>query len=182
LQLLGVGWSAKNQAWAFPMKDAHNKVVGIRLRLAGGRKISVRGGKEGLFMPQGLVDVTCSALLICEGPTDTAVLNDLGFNAIGRPSCNGGTKHIVNLVSKWRPPLVIIVSDNDAPGQRGAESLASVLLACAASVIIISPPPGMKDAREWSRCGGTPADVQAVIDAAPIRKLSIRVQGRHHGR
>ena len=43
------------------------------------------------------------------------------------------------------------------------------------AVRIISPPVGVKDAREWKRRGATAADVQAAIDAAPVRKLAVSV-------
>ena len=88
LERLGVGWSAKHDAWTFPMTDAQGDVLGIRLRLRNGRKLSVRGSKEGLFLPAGLEGG--QQLLVAEGPTDTAALLDLGFAAVGRPSCTGG--------------------------------------------------------------------------------------------
>ena len=100
LRRLGVGWSAKHRAWAFPMSNAAGDVLGIRLRLPGGKKLSVKGGKEGLVhsrrgplrLPSGRL-----LLLIAEGPTDTAALLDLGFSAVGRPSCTGGVKLLVEL-------------------------------------------------------------------------------------
>ena len=167
------------------MTDAAGDVLGIRLRLPGGRKLSIKGGKEGLFLPEG-IDAD-GPLLVCEGPTDTAALLDLGFSAVGRPIVRGGVKLLVELVRKYRPEGVAIVADADAPGQRGAESLAAVLLAYSVSVRIIMPPVGVKDAREWKRSGATAADVQAAIDAAPVRKLTVSTRirgkaGRHHGR
>ncbi len=53
LQRLGVGWSVEHRAWTFPMVDADGTVLGIRLRLRSGKKLSVRGRKEGLFVPDG---------------------------------------------------------------------------------------------------------------------------------
>ncbi|MCG2685075.1 MAG: hypothetical protein L6306_15850, partial [Planctomycetales bacterium] len=71
LTRLGVGWASKHGAWTFPMYNADGKTLGIRLRLPGGRKLAVKGGKEGLFIPDAL-NVTGNRLLIAEGPTDTA--------------------------------------------------------------------------------------------------------------
>jgi DNA primase len=178
LRRLSVGWSPKHRAWSFPMSNAAGDVLGIRLRLPGGRKLSVKGGKEGLFLPEG-IDAG-GPLLVCEGPTDTAALLDLGFNVVGRPSCTGGVKLLVELVRKHRPEGVVIVADADAPGQRGAERLAAVLLAYSASVRIIAPPAPIKDARAWRQGGAMAADVQAAIDAAPVRRLtvSIRIRGK----
>jgi hypothetical protein len=78
------------------MMDVAGRVQGIRLRFSNGRKLAVRGGREGLFVPSGLA--ATNQLLICEGPTDTAALLDLGFAAVGRPSCAGGTRLLVELL------------------------------------------------------------------------------------
>jgi hypothetical protein len=150
--------------------------------LPGGNKLAVRGGKEGLFLPEGID--SHGLLLIAEGPTDAAGLLDLGFSAVGRPSCSGGVKLLVELVRTLKPSGVAIVADADAPGQRGAKTLAAVLAAYSQSVRIVMPPSGIKDAREWKRRGATAADVQAAIDAAPVRKLAVsttirRKAGRH---
>jgi phage/plasmid primase-like uncharacterized protein len=174
LTRLGIGWSSHHTAWTFPMSDAHGNVVGIRLRLPDGRKLSVRGGREGLFIPAAL-DYS-GRLLIAEGPTDTAALLDLGFCAVGRPSCTGGVKLLRELVRKLAVPEAVIVADGDASGQRGAESLAAVLVAYCPAVRIIAPPPGVKDARAWKQRGATAADVQAAIDAAAVRNLAIKIR------
>jgi hypothetical protein len=169
---LGIGWAEENNAWAFPMKRGQ-QIVGIRLRSWTGGKWAVTGGREGLFIPNGLT--FSEMLLIAEGPTDTAALLDMGFEAVGRPSCSGGAKLLVDLVRSRRVRNVVIVSDVDphGAGQRGAESLAIALAPYCSSVRVISPPQGSKDAREWKRAGGTREDVQRVIDATPARKLSI---------
>lgn len=173
LRRLRVGWSRSRRGWAFPMSDADGRILGIRLRLAGGRKLSVKGGREGLFIPDGL-DVD-GRLLVCEGPTDAAALLDLGLCAVGRPSCTGGVRLLIELVKQRRPAETIIVADGDAPGQRGAGNLAAVLVAYCPAVRIITPPAGIKDAREWKRRGATAADLAAAIDVAPVRRLAIVV-------
>jgi hypothetical protein len=66
------------------------------------------------------------------------------------------------------------VADSDAPGQRGAQNLAVVLAAYSRAVRVIVPPAGTKDARQWRQRGATVAEVQAVIDAAPVRRLVVR--------
>jgi hypothetical protein len=156
-------------------------VLGVRLRLSGGRKLSVKGGKEGLFVPGPHPNPLpkgegTGLLLIAEGPTDTAALLDLGFSAVGRPSCTGGVALLVKLVQHHRPEAVVIVADADAAGIGGAESLAAKLTAYCPMVRVVTPPAGVKDAREWKRRGATAADVQATIDAAPVRKLSVSVR------
>jgi hypothetical protein len=96
---LKIGWSAHHRAWSFPMTDAAGAVLGIRLRRANGFKFAVQGGHEGLFIPATIRNTDNGTLFICEGPTDTAAFLDMGFNpVIGRPSCNGGVKLLVDLV------------------------------------------------------------------------------------
>jgi len=178
LRRLAVGWSAEHRAWTFPMRNAAGDVVGIRLRLPRGRKLSVKGGREGLFIPDGLHPG--GRLLICEGPTDTAAMLDFGFEAVGRPSCTGGVKHLCELVRRLDVHDVVIVADQDAPGQRGANRLASTLVAYVAVVRVITPPGDVKDARAWKRAGATAADVLAAIDATKPRRLHVttKIMGR----
>jgi phage/plasmid primase-like uncharacterized protein len=175
LTRLGMGWSVKHRAWTFPMQDVDGHVLGIRLRRPDGTKLAVKGGHEGLFIP-GVLDG--GRLLIAEGATDTGALLDLGFSAVGRPSCVGGTKLLVNLVQHFAVLDVVIVADGDEPGQRGATSLASALTASGPAVRIITPPPGIKDARAWKRSGATTADVLAAINAAPAWRLAVRTERR----
>lgn len=174
LARLRLGWTGRS--WSFPMRDAGGHVRGIRLRFPDGTKLSVRGGREGLFIPIALTDN--DPLLICEGPTDCAALLDLGFDAVGRPSCTGGTGLIVALVRARKPASVVVVADADAPGQRGAAALASVLAAHCRDVRVITPV-AAKDAREWARRGGTRRDVLDAIGAVePVRPaLRVRAKG-----
>ena len=172
---LGVGWSRKHCAWTFPMRDTSRTVVGIRLRFLSGNKLSIKGGKEGLFIPSGLADT--ETLLVCEGATDAAAVVEIGFTAIGRPSCRGGRQLILEYVKQHKPAQVAIVADGDTVGQCGAESLAASLLAYVA-VRIITPPDGINDARQWKQQGATQDDVQAVIEAAPPKQLKITSQAK----
>jgi hypothetical protein len=158
------------------MTDAAGNVLGIRLRRPNGFKFSVTGGREGLFIPAG-VESGDSLLLVCEGPTDAAALLDMGLaNVVGRPSCTGGIKLLVELVRLRRSPEVVVVADGDEPGRRGADNLASVLVAYTPAVRIIAPPAGIKDARAWLQAGGTWRDVQEAMGAALVRRLVIRTR------
>jgi hypothetical protein len=178
---LGIGWSAERGAWAFPMRDADHRVLSIRLRRDNGFKFAVTGGKEGLFLPTG-TEADSSPLLVCEGPTDAAALLEMGFNAVvGRPSCTGGIKLLVELVKRKRPAEVAIVADGDEPGRLGADNLASVLVAYVSAVRVIAPPAGVKDVRDWLRAGGTWEAVEQAIAAAPARRLTVRAVGVQKG-
>jgi len=50
LRSTGCAWNGR-EAWAFPMRDANRKVVGIRLRNNTGQKWAVTGSHAGLFYP-----------------------------------------------------------------------------------------------------------------------------------
>jgi 5S rRNA maturation endonuclease (ribonuclease M5) len=173
LRLLSVGWSAKHRAWTFPMRDAGLRIVGIRLRREDGSKFCVKGSKEGLFIPDNFGQSTDSTLIICEGATDVAALLDLGFRGvIGRPSCLGGVKLIVELCRGRRFSEVVIFADNDLPGQRGAQKLACELSLYVPKLRIVTPP--AKDVREWKRNGANRADIERAIAEATLISLVIR--------
>lgn len=180
LSRLRVGWSWRHRAFTFPMADAECNYRGVRLRSTSGRKWSVTGGREGLFIasisdgPSAPFDGP-GLLLICEGPTDCAALMDLGFSAIGRPSCSGGVSLILGLLladSSFTPREVAIVADDDLPGQRGAWRLATTLVSYVPIVRVVSPPARVKDARQWKREGATRDDVIRAIEAAPVLSLT----------
>jgi len=128
LRSLNVGWSSAHRAWSFSMKNADGAVVGIRLRLASGRKFCVAGSQNALFIPDGVMEAG-GCLLVCEGATDVAAMLDLGFQGIGRPNCSGGTDPIVQIVKRKNPRRIVIVADGDEAGMNGGERLASALLA-----------------------------------------------------
>lgn len=176
---LGVGWSPTRQAWTFPMKNGIGEVVGIRLRQLNGKKKSMTGSREGVFIPDGL-DAS-KQFMVAEGPTDAAALMDLGFSAIGRPSCSGGTAHVCRLIRNHSCHRVVIAADPDKPGQLGAENLAKMILPFVKSLCVITPPPGFKDFRDWHQKTATPKDLQQLVDAANTRVLSLKKGARTHG-
>jgi hypothetical protein len=172
LNRLGVGWAFDYGAWSFPMTDHAHNVVGIRLRSISGAKFAVSGGREGLFVP---CDFACTDdLFIAEGPTDTAALLDLGFAAVGRPSCKGGVRLLTLLVKSQPPFKITIVADRDEPGQHGAVALASRLALQCQHVRVLTPPDGVKDVREWKIRGATAEELMDAAKAAPVHRLSMQ--------
>jgi hypothetical protein len=171
----GVGRAANYPAWSFPMTNpVTGTVTGIRLRPSFGRKFSVRGGKEALFLPAEPAD---DVLMALEGETDAIAAHSIGFtNAVGRPSCTGGTAHLVALLRRRKPAQVVIVRDNDEPGIRGANALAAVLAPHTRDLRVIAPPTGTKDMREWVRAGATRADVEKHIQTVERRRLNITIK------
>lgn len=175
LKRLRVGWYADWKVTTWPMVDDDDNVVGIRTRnMTTGEKKSVSGGTAGVFVPTGL-SAGSDRLFICEGPTDTAALLSIGFDCIGRPSCNGAVAITTKLVKRLHPTEVVIVADDDTneAGKRGAESLVVALVTICKSVRIIVPPSGINDARDWVRGGATADDVLPVVHAAGVRSLTI---------
>lgn len=175
LKRLRVGWSAQHIATTWPMVDHDDNVVGIRTRdMKTGEKKSVYGGTAGVFVPAGLLP-SVDRLFIAEGPTDTAALLSIGFDCIGRPSCNGAVAITTKLVKKLHPSEVVIVADEDTndAGRKGAESLGVALVTVCARVRIIFPPNGINDARDWVRGGATAENILSVVHAAGVRSLMI---------
>lgn len=148
LHFLGCAWSDANSAYAFPMKDENHQVIGIRLRNLNGDKWSIKGSRAGLFIPE--IDFkVCDQLFINEGPTDCAAALSLECFTIGRPSCLGSEQQINAFVKKYRIKKVIIISDNDSPGFKGAVKLQSSLNV--PSLIWKTP---VKDLRQFVKQGG----------------------------
>lgn len=156
LDRLSVGLAGSGK-WTFPMRDAAGQIIGVRIRGEDGRKWAIPGSRNGLFIPHGLDGE--GELIVCEGPTDTAAMLSLGFEAIGRPSCNSCVEMCAELCSKRQ---VVIVADDDGPGLNGAEKLADALWDRCPSVRVVQPP-YIKDAREWVQGGATRAEVAMVF-------------------
>ena len=163
---LCVGWSTTDLVWYFPMRDAAGDIIGIRERTYWGQKYSVRGSREGLFIP---LDLRYQGpLLICEGPPDTAAALDLGYDAIGRPSCTGGIRLVAEYVRRTRRYDVVVVADCDEAGIRGAEELVTAVSREASTRLVI-PPDEAKDLRQWMLSGDARGELpQAIAAAAPI--------------
>lgn len=165
LKRLWIGWSPRNKAWSFPMRRVNTSVCGIRLRSWKGRKWAVKGSKQGLFIPQHFPHrLEHMRMFVAEGPTDTAALLDLGFFAIGKPSCRGMEKQIVQLAKQTETQQVVIAADHDKPGQEGAFKLAKILRDANISCRILTPPQGIKDIRAWKQLGVTANDILTQVN------------------
>lgn len=169
---VGLKWG--HAAWVFPMTGDDGQVCGLRLRLPG-RKLAVKGSKNGLFVPTDLPDHP-DILFVSEGESDAAALLSIGLDAIGRPSCRGGKKLIARFVRDRRPGRVVVVADADHPGARGAGELADRLRSHCRDVRVVTPPAA--DAREWIRGGARGADVMSAADRARPRRLVVSVDRR----
>jgi 5S rRNA maturation endonuclease (ribonuclease M5) len=163
LERLDVTRAPERAAWAFPMHDDRRQVVGIRLRGSQGQKFALSGSHAGVFLPRGLD--SRSTLLICEGPTDTAAALTLGYQAVGRPSCSGGTNILCDVLQAGRRRDVVILGDSDGPGRNGARQLADRIVGLVRSLKVITAAPH-KDIREWLQAGVGRACVDVRINQA----------------
>ena len=144
LRDMNIGWMPQKSAWTFPMMRAGKRLLGVRLRLEGGKKFSIKGSKNALFIPNSLTD--SGVVLICEGESDTAAALGAGFQAVGRPSCNSGQRLLVDLL---RDRTCVVCIDSDGPGRAGGYQLLRYLDDHVPRVDILEPPPRYKDVRDW---------------------------------
>lgn len=168
LERLEAGW---NGNVTFPMRDGSERIIGIRVRCSKG-KWCVPGSKQGLFWPEGVYSGSDYPLVICEGPTDCAALLTMGFDAIGRPACMGGTGYVIEFL-KSRRRDVIIMADKDPPkqrpdgsvwypGQEGAARLSKAIMPYVKSLKIVKPP-FHKDVRQWHNAGANKEMLLSVV-------------------
>jgi len=169
LRRLGAVWHKEHSAWAFPMRTWTGHVVGIRMRNEAGRKWAIADSQGGMFIPANQSPI--GPLLVCEGPTDTAAVLDLGYAVIGRQSCSAGIEDTLAYIRSIRGRDIVIFANRDSakqrkdgsifyPGQDGAIALARAI----GRPVKIILPPRSKDAREWIRSGATRADVDFLIE------------------
>jgi len=99
-------------AYSFPEWNDQGRIVGLALRSASGRKWFLVGSKRGIICPQGAS--LPGPLLIVEGASDVAACLSAGWEAIGRPSCTGGSGYIAGTILKhYYDREIIVVGEND---------------------------------------------------------------------
>ena len=148
LRALNVGWFAQRESWVFPMLRAGKRLLGVRVRPQAGSKFAIKGSKNALFIPNCLGDT--GPIFICEGESDSAAMIDAGLQVIGRPSCNSGSRLIVELLESFggtRPVVVCI--DSDGPGRSGGYTLARQVADHSPRTLVMEPPYRYKDMRDW---------------------------------
>lgn len=162
---LDAAWSRQHSAWAFPMRDAEMRVIGIRLRSLAGDKWAVTGSTQGLFIPRK-VPLT-NPVVIVEGPTDAAAALSIGLFPIGRASCNSGADLIGHYLNRVKCSRVVIVADNDdkivngrkiRPGIDGALALQEKLRVKSCIWLPVD-----KDLRAFANRGGKKPEVLAHV-------------------
>lgn len=151
-----------NGSWGIPMRNGAGVPVGIRLRTESGKKIAIRGSREGIFIPNTGYSKT---IYMVEGPTDLAAALTLGLWGIGRPTCRGGIAHTQVAINRLGIQRVINIGDNDlpkwenekSPGIEGAKTLAQELQVPVVSMLLPT-----KDLRQFVIDGGTLEVIRAM--------------------
>ena len=140
---------------AFPMfvpcEDCF-KISGFRLRHADGRKVSITGSRDGVFMSHDVPN-RLDTIYVVEGASDTAVGVDMGIFTVGRPNCTGGTDILIELFDRpqYSDNRCVIIADRDSVGQRGATRLYNELKRNGVNVDCILTPKIHDDLRDYRR-------------------------------
>ena len=172
LTQLRVGYSEQHQATTWPMVDSGGRCVGLRLRGHDGDKWSYRGGKAGIFVPDGMTTAP-KRLYVGEGPTDTAAMLSIGLDAIGRASASGNVATVANFVRRLGCDNVVVVADHDSPGRVGAMRLANVLVTVAECVRVITPGRPGDDVRSMVAAGMDAYDINELVGEATPMTLGV---------
>ena len=131
---------------------------------------SIKGVRRVLYrLPEVLVAAAEGrTVYICEGEKDVEAARSLGLvatcNAMGAD--NGtGNKWLPEFGEVFRGASVVVVPDQDEPGERHAEWVIQSLKGVAKTVKVSCPASG-KDLADWIEAGATAADIEAAaVDA-----------------
>jgi hypothetical protein len=132
-----------------------------------------------LYRLPELLSAMPGSAFVCEGEKDCDNIHKLGLTA----TCNAGgaAEHkdpAKPYRGKWHPAwsehlrgrAVVILPDNDAPGEAHANDVARKLSGIAASIKVLKLPdlPPKGDVSDWIASGGTKDALLALADATPI--------------
>ena len=145
--LMDMGVRLSGNSWGVPMYDEFGQMVGIKKRNILGKKWCVRHSRLGIYRSSSFK--ARQAVYICEGESDTAVMINAGYNAIGRASATSCVRIIQNLLANC--PSIIIVPDYDKHGLgfKTACQLAEKF-SCPVDIVMNRE---YKDIREWMNSG-----------------------------
>ena len=154
----------------FPMSNPAGAFIGVRLRTGDGRKLCIKGSKNGLFLaPPNEESPLC---FIVEGGTNLLALLGIGLWGVGRPSCTAGLEMLEGYLADFAGEIVIL-RDNDPPesalySEPGAARLLEALAARGKAVKIATTL--TKDLRDWVRAGAGVEAVMGLVRAARFYK------------
>ena len=160
--------------FTWPMRDDRARVIGVRLREHHGRRFAIEGSRNGLFVP---IIGERELVLACEGETDTAAALSLGFFAIGRPGCQGGTELFLRWLKRRLGRDVVVIADRDEAGINGAAAFAVAIAPHVRTLRVIVGPRDSKDLRVAVQNGYSSEDLLQDIEAAFHVQSILRVEG-----
>ena len=117
-----------------------------------------------------LPNVTAAdSILLVEGEKDVENLEKLGFVATCNPggACNHPGKWLKNYTESLEGKRVVILPDNDIPGEKHAEIVVQAIRHRVKELRIVKVPTG-KDASDWIAAGATREAIEQAISEAPI--------------
>lgn len=154
--------------WAIAERAANGEIIGTAYRDADGGKTFAPGGRRGLIVAWRLATYAGASIdapvFVCEGASDTAAVLGLDLDAVGVPMAGHCGPMVAELLANRH---AVIVADADDAGRRGAAKIAKPMAERCASVRIMEPPLGAKDARAAVIAG---ADRSAFLDCARAAK------------
>lgn len=170
LDALGVAYSQRHQAWAYPMLDGHGNAIGIRLRNDAGEKWAVSGSRSGLFFDPRVAAPADHTAYVVEGPTDTAAALTMGLFAVGRAACLGQADQLRVFFRNFGIRRMVVIADNDEAKERpdgqlwypGKEGAARLIAEMKMESKLILPP--AKDLRKWLIQGATKLLVECAAN------------------
>ena len=113
--------------------------------------------------------VAAEQVLLVEGEKDVESLERLGFVATCNPggACAHAGKWLKNYAESLEGKRVIILPDNDTPGQKHADIVAQAIRHRVRELRIVKIPVG-KDASDWIAGGATRETIDHAIAEAPV--------------
>lgn len=163
--------------WAISERDSNGEIIGTAYRDAKGDKGFKRGGRRGLILEWPMKPYTGTSIdapiFVCEGASDTAAMLGLDLDAVGRPMAEHARSRAM-LAELLAGLHVVILSDADKTGRLSTGKVADAITARCASVRIVEPPLGAKDARAAVIAG---ADRSAFLDGARVAEPT-KVKGK----
>lgn len=115
---------------------------------------------------------SCQRILIVEGEKDCDRAYEMGIIATSAPfGANWLPSYTESLIGY---PEAVIIADKDATGREYAETVVSALAALNIRIKVIELPDRnncpVKDISDWADQGGTKEELEAIIDAIPIKE------------
>ena len=115
-------------------------------------------------LPEIMAAKSTTPIIIVEGEKDVDNLVKLGYQATTSPM--GAGKWRLSYSIYLQDALVVILPDNDPTGIKHAVQVLESLYWTTQGVKIVRLPGGHKDVSDWIEAGGTPEQLEEIINAA----------------